>query len=198
MAKKKSPPVRRTTKKSAAPAKKKASVRVPRKVARKMAKEIAAEIETKAERVVASKIAAKVEAEAKAKKKKSNPKSKPLSESVPIESLDAAVDQREELESLCSTYRQMQNDIDDLNAAREALYPAIEALAREMGVTDTYREGAWRLVLAQGRSVSLSKERLVELGVSLDTIEAAKKESRWEKYQVLIPKADSSTESGEE
>jgi len=216
MAKKKAPPTRRRTaavKKGAVatraragkaappPSRRKKAVtarpRVTRKAAKKMAREIADDIAEKAARrsaalARASKLATK-EATKEATKqvrKEGKPKGRPLSESTPIDSLDAiAAEKREELESYCRTYRQAQNDIDDLNAVREALYPAIEQLARELGLVDVYREGEWRLVLTQGRTSSLSKERLVELGVSLDTIEQAKRESTWEKYQVLVPKS---------
>lgn len=94
-----------------------------------------------------------------------------------------AENELEELDSLCTTYRDVVDQIADLEETKNALFPAIDELARALKLESVHTD-KWRLIRARGRSSTISREGLLEAGVSMEAINAATRTKTWEKYQI--------------
>jgi hypothetical protein len=91
---------------------------------------------------------------------------------------------RETLASLCSAYRDLQDQIAPLEAAKRELMSSITPLAQQLGIEKEVITPGCQLRRVTRTSTSILPERLLEKGVGLDVIHYATEERVTEYYQV--------------
>lgn len=83
---------------------------------------------------------------------------------------------RKALPALCSDYRDLQDNIAQLQRLKEELIEQINAHCERARVTKVKGDG-WSLFQVPGRK-SIVKEELLKRGVSIEVIEAAEKQGK--------------------
>lgn len=93
-----------------------------------------------------------------------------------IQLIDLPPDVAHELEAVCYTYRSTQMEIRSLEEVKRELKPHLERLAKSIFSRRKIRtvEGEnWLFIEVRKEQRTLSREKLLELGVSMGVIEAA-------------------------
>lgn len=91
---------------------------------------------------------------------------------------------RNSLPDLCADYRELQNQIAALEAAKKVLIADIENHAKRARLTKVSGDG-WLLLRSKSTYSKISKEKLVEKGVKLSVIAAATESTEKVYYKVL-------------
>ncbi len=78
---------------------------------------------------------------------------------------------RKQLPGLCSEIRELSEEIACLTEAKKALMIDVKVLAISARITKVVGDG-WQLIRTKGRAGSLSKEKLLAKGVTMETLEA--------------------------
>lgn len=101
----------------------------------------------------------------------------------PLESIeDARV--RQELDDLCKQYRAVSEEVAAADTLKKILMEDIKRIGFQQGLKKVAGEG-YQLVRSGSSSTTISKDKLVDKGVSLDLIADCTVKNSWEYFQVL-------------
>lgn len=99
---------------------------------------------------------------------------------------------RDRLPDLCAQYREYSQEKSALEAAMKSIKQDIDAIAKKARIVNSVGGDGWQLTRVTSTRRTLSKERLLEKGVTMPVIEYATTEKRSTYYRVLDRKEEAS------